>query len=156
MEEPDNRSHVQRKRTRISEENLHISAFAIVGDGKGSILLLKAGDAHPLSFRRGNLLLPEVILEFGEWPFTAAKRAVTSQLDGAEPLEPKFREIQSYMGGHWDLCFVYDFDGRKAQKLTAKSPYVEASYYRLSALPRDVIAPDHLEVIEGTAASKRS
>ena len=54
---------MQRKRTRISEENLHISAFAIVGDGKGSILLLKAGQAHPLSFRRGNLLLPAVILE---------------------------------------------------------------------------------------------
>ena len=55
LEEASNRSHVQRKRTRISEENLHISAFAVVGDGKGSILLLKAGQAHPLSFRRGNL-----------------------------------------------------------------------------------------------------
>ena len=156
LEEASNRSHVQRKRTRISEENLHISAFAVVGDGKGSILLLKAGQAHPLSFRRGNLLLPAVILEFGEWPFTAAKRAVTAQLDGAERLEPKFREIQSYMGSHWDLCFVYDFDGRKAQKLSARPPYVEASYYRLSALPRDAIAPDHLEVIEGSAASKRA
>lgn len=156
LEEPSNQSHVARKRMRISEENLHISAFAIVGDGKGSILLLKAGQAHPLSFRRGNLLLPAVILEFGEWPFTAAKRAVTSQLEGAEPLEPKFRQIQSYMGSHWDLCFVYDFDGRKAAKLSVKPPYVEASYHRLSALPREAIAPDHLEVIEGMAASEQS
>jgi len=156
LEEPSNRSRTLRKRTRISEENLHISAFAIVDDGKGSILLVKAGDAHPLSFRRGNLLLPAVILEFGEWPFAAAKRAVTTQLDGAETLEPKFGEIQSYMGSHWDLCFVYNFDGRKAQKITAKPPYEQASYYRLSALPRDLIAPDHLEVIEGMAVHKRS
>ncbi len=140
---------------RISEENLHISAFAIVGDGKGSILLLKAGPTHPLSFRRGNLLLPAVILEFGEWPFAAAKRAVTTQLDGADSLEPKFREIQSYMGSHWDLCLVYDFEGRKAPKLSARPPYVEAAYYRLSALPRDLIAPDHLEVVEGMAAAKQ-
>ncbi len=138
---------------RISDENLHISAFAIVGDGEGSILLLKAGDAHPLSFRRGNLMLPAVMLEFGEWPPAAAKRAVASQLEGADALEPKFREIQSYLGSHWDLCFVYDFKGG-IPKLAARLPYVEASYYRLSALPRADIASDHLEVIDGLGRSK--
>jgi hypothetical protein len=137
---------------RISDENLHISAFAIVGDGQGSILLLKAGDAHPLSFRRGNLMLPAVMLQFGEWPYAAAKRALTSQLEGADAPEPKFREIQSYLGSHWDLCFVYDFDW-KAPKPAAKLPYVEASFYRLSALPRAAIASDHLEVIDGLGRS---
>jgi hypothetical protein len=141
------------KRMRISNENLHISAFALVGDGRGSILLVKAGENHPLSFRRGMLLLPATMLQFGERPPVAVKRAVTTQLNGAEVLEPQFREIQSYMGSHWDLCFVYDLDGRKSAKLTAKAPYVEASYYSLDALPRDAIAEDHLEVIDGATAS---
>jgi hypothetical protein len=137
------------KRMRISAENLHISAFAIVGDGRGSILFVRAGENHPVSFRRGKLLLPDSMLQFGERPLTAAKRALTTQLDGADALEPQFREIQSYMGSHWDLCFVYDADGRKAPKLSAKAPYTDASYYRLDALPRDAIAEDHLEVIDG-------
>ncbi len=140
---------------RISEENLHISSFAIVGDGKGSILLLKAGERYPLSFRRGMLLLPATMLEFGEWPPTAAKRAMTTQLAGAEGLEPKFREIQSYLGSHWDLCFLYDFDGQKAPNLTAKPPYVDASYYKLTALPRAAMASDHLEVIDGLSPRKK-
>jgi len=141
---------------RISDENLHISAFAIVGDGRGSILLVKAGDGHPLSFRRGKLLLPATMLQFGEWPYAAAKRAVTGQLLGADSLEPRFREIQSYMGQHWDLCFVYDFDGRKAPGLAPRPPFVEASYHKLSALPRSAMADDHLEVIDGLKAGAQS
>jgi hypothetical protein len=136
-------------RRRISDENLHISAFTIVSDGRGSILLVKAGEGHPVSFRRGQLLLPATFLQFGERPATAAKRALTTQLSGAEALEPRFREIQSYMGSHWDLCLVYDFDGQKATKLSPKAPYVEASYYKLSDLPRGAMAEDHLEVIDG-------
>ncbi|MDA4112860.1 MAG: NUDIX hydrolase [Thaumarchaeota archaeon] len=142
------------KRMRISEENLHISAFAMVGDSRGSILLVRAGSSHPLSFRRGKLLLPASMLQFGERPMAAAKRALTAQLDGADALEPEFREIQSYIGSHWDLCFVYDADGRNAPKLSAKSPYTDASYYRLDALPRDAIAEDHLEIIDGQTAPK--
>lgn len=134
---------------RISDENLHMSSFALIGDGKGSVLLIKAGPDHPLSFRRGRLMLPAVMLEFGEWPPAAGKRAVTTQLDGAEGLEPKFREIQSYLGSHWDLCFVYDFDGRKATELSPRPPFVEATYYRLNALPRASMASDHLEVLDG-------
>ena len=155
MEQPSGPRHETRGRKRISDENLHISSFALVGDGKGSILLLKAGEAHPLSFRRGKLLLPSTMLEFGEWPYAAAKRAIASQLEGLEKVEPTFREIQSYLGSHWDLCFVYDFDGRKASKLAARAPFVELAYYRLDALPRSLLAPDHLEVIEGLAPPKR-
>ena len=140
---------------RISDENLHISAFATIGDGKGSILLLRAGEAHPLSFRRGKLLLPAVMLDFGERPFAAAKRAVMTQLDGAEDLEPTFREIQSFMGSHWDLCFVYDFDGQKTKGLRAKPPFTEATYCALTDLPRSAVASDHLEVIDGLALLKQ-
>jgi hypothetical protein len=143
------------KRMRISEESLHISAFAVVGDGRGSILLVRAGDDHPLSFRRGKLLLPATMLQFGERPMTAAKRALTTELHGAEALEPQFREIQSYMGSHWDLCFVYDADGSGATKLSAKAPYGDAAYYRLDALPRGSMAEDHLEVIDGLNSTQR-
>jgi hypothetical protein len=154
LEEPQS-SRTGRRRTRISDENLHISAFALIWDGKGSILLVEAGNDHPLSFRRGKLLLPASMLQFGEWPLAAAKRAVATQLEGGEGLEPKFREIQSYLGSHWDLCFVYDFDGKGA-KLKAKPPFVKASFHSLSALPRTSIATDHLEVIDGLSTAKQA
>ncbi|MGA2665082.1 MAG: hypothetical protein ABSF83_09075, partial [Nitrososphaerales archaeon] len=71
MNETSGSAHETSRRTRISDDNLHISAFAIVGDGKGSILLVKAGEGHALSFRRGKLLLPATMLQFGEWPYAA-------------------------------------------------------------------------------------
>jgi hypothetical protein len=74
---------------------------------------------------------------------------------GAEGLEPKFREIQSYLGSHWDLCFIYDFDGRKLTKLTPKSPYTDAAFYKMSTLPRQSISSDHLEVLEGLSTKQR-
>lgn len=156
MSDADNPVGTRRRRVRISDENLHISSFAIVRDGKGSILLLRAGDSHPLSFRRGKLVLPAVMLQYGEGPKAAAKRAVTTQLEGAGELEPKFKEIQSYLGSHWDLCFVYDLDGRLGTSLKAKPPFVDASYYRVDALPRASIAADHLEVIEGLSGPSPS
>jgi len=100
-------------------------------------------------------LLPASMLQYGEWPLAAAKRAVATQLEGGEGLEPKFREIQSYLGSHWDLCFVYDFDGKGA-KLKARPPFVGASFHSLSALPRASMAADHLEVIDGLAPPKES
>ena len=88
---------------RISEENLHISAFAIVGDGKGSILLLKAVRRTRSPSGGETSSCPRSCYVFGEWPFAAAKRAVTTQLDGADSLEPKFREIQSY----WEATGIF-------------------------------------------------
>jgi hypothetical protein len=150
MASSDAQSPAAGRRDRISDESLHISAFAIIGDGKGSILLLKAGDRHPLSFRRGKLLLPAAMLNFGERPFAAVKRVVQAQLVGGGALEPKFRQLQSYLGSHWDLCIVYDFEaGTEAAQLRANDPFVGAAFYSLGSLPRDLIASDHLEVIDG-------
>jgi hypothetical protein len=136
-------------RRRISEENLHISSFDLVRKGSDSILLIKATDAHPLSFRRGQLLLPATKVQFGEKPAHAAKRALEAQLSGAEGLEQKFVELQSYMGGHWDIVLVYEFDAGRASEITAKPPFTEAAFYKLRSLPRAAMAEDHLEVIDG-------
>ncbi|MDA4136570.1 MAG: hypothetical protein OK449_06210 [Thaumarchaeota archaeon] len=136
-------------RMRINDENLHISSFAIVRREPDTLLLIKATDAHPLSFRRGKLLLPATMLQFGEKPSRAAERVLSTQLSGAEGLKENFAEMQSYMGSHWDICFVYDFDAKGARSITAKPPYAEASFYHVGSLPRASIAEDHLEVIDG-------
>jgi hypothetical protein len=141
--------HRELGRKRISEENLHISSFDFVRRGTDSILLIKATEAHPLSFRRGKLLLPATMLHFGEKPAHAAKRALDSQLSGAERLEQKFLELQSYMGSHWDIVVVYEFDAGRAGEVTARPPYTDAAFYKLDSLPRASIAEDHLEVIDG-------
>ena len=59
------------------------------------------------------------------------------------------------MGSHWDLCFVYDTDGSGVTNLSAKAPYAEAAYYRLDALPRDSMAEDHLEVLDGLNSTQQ-
>jgi hypothetical protein len=139
-------------RMRISDENLHISSFAIVRRAPGTLLLIKATEAHPLSFRRGKLLLPATMLQFGEKPSRAAERVLATQLSGAEGLKQNFAEMQSYMGSHWDICFVYDFDAKGVRNIAAKPPYTEATFYSVGSLPRALIAEDHLEVIDGVAS----
>jgi ADP-ribose pyrophosphatase YjhB (NUDIX family) len=141
-------------RRRISDESLHISSFVVVQREPGSVLLIKATDAHPLTFRRGELLLPATMLQFGEKPVQAAERAVATQLSGAEGLEHKFMEIQSYMGSHWDICLVYEFDAGRAGEIKARAPYADAAFYRLDSLPRGSIAEDHLEVIDGLMSAQ--
>jgi hypothetical protein len=136
-------------RRRISDESLHISSFVVVKREPGTVLLIKATDAHPLTFRRGELLLPATMLHFGEKPDQAAERALATQLSGAEGLKHKFMDIQSYMGNHWDICFVYEFDAGGAAEIKATPPYADAAFYRLDSLPRGSIAEDHLEVIDG-------
>jgi hypothetical protein len=136
-------------RVRISDENLHISSFALVRTEPDSILFVKASDSHPLSFRRGKLLLPATMLRFGERPMDAATRAVDTQLSGAGGVTPKFIDLQSYMGSHWDICFVYEFDLTGKTPPTAVAPYADAVSYKSSSLPRPQIAEDHLEVIDG-------
>ena len=137
---------------RISNENLHISAFVLVKPDPNSVLLLKATDAHPLSFRRGKLMLPATILQFGENPADAAQRAVSAQLSGMEGVGHKFVDFQSFMGSHWDIVTVFEFDPSATAKIVAKSPYADAAFYKLNALPRASMAEDHLEVIDGLSA----
>jgi hypothetical protein len=136
-------------RRRISEESLHISSFNLVKREPDELLLIKATDAHPLSFRRGKLMLPATMLHYGERPSHAAKRALTAQLTGMEDLEDKFVDLQSYMGSHWDIVFVFEFKTAEGVEVTAKTPYGGAAFYDLASLPKDQIAEDHLEVIEG-------
>jgi ADP-ribose pyrophosphatase YjhB (NUDIX family) len=137
---------------RISDENLHISSFALVKSDADSILLLRATDAHPLSFRRGKLMLPATMLQFGEKPADAAHRAVNAQLTGVEGATHRFADLQSYVGSHWDIVIVFQFDVPAGAKITAKAPFADAAYYKLSSLPRSSIAEDHLEVIDGLSS----
>jgi hypothetical protein len=141
-------------RRRISDENLHISSFDLVRREPGTLLLIKATESHPLSFRRGKLLLPATMLQYGEKPGNAAKRALTAQLSGAEGLDHKFAAMQSYMGSHWDIVLLYDFDASKAGEITAKPPYAEAKFYKMASLPRASMAEDHLEVIDGLISER--
>lgn len=141
-------------RVRISDENLHISSFSFVKKERDTLLLIRATDAHPLAFRRGKLLLPATMLQYGEKPGHAAERAIAAQLSGAEGLRHNFLEIQSYMGSHWDICFVYEFDGKGAREIVARPPYAEAAFHRMGSLPRSSIAEDHLEVIDGLGSSE--
>jgi len=140
-------------RVRISDENLHISSFSFVRKEPDTLLLIRATEAHPLAFRRGKLLLPATMLQYGEKPGHAAERAIAAQLSGAEGLRHNFLEIQSYMGSHWDICFVYEFYAKGAREILARPPYAEAAFHRLGSLPRSSIAEDHLEVIDGLGSS---
>lgn len=144
-------------RREISPENLHISSFVIAkkrvadDDTDYSLLLLTAGDKHRLSFRRGKLLLPAAVLGYGENPREGARRALREQLLDPTPLkEPVFLSVQSYLGAHWDIVFLFETWLEPGdQDIIPKDPFVKADLYRVSRLPRSQIAEDHLEVIDG-------
>jgi len=139
------------KHARMSNENLHISDFILVrkhGDSD-SVLFLKAGEKFPLSFKRGKWLLPAAILDYGESPKQFAKKLLVEQLDNVDYLDPTFLSMQSYLGAHWDIVFVFEChlgEGKPAP--TAKEPFIGISFHKLSALPKHEIAEDHLEVLD--------
>lgn len=139
------------KRKQISPENLHISSFVIVKGPDSKILLLKAGSNHPLEFRKGKLLLPASMLGYGEHPLESAKRILEEQLENAENLELKFLEMQSYLGAHWDLCFVYEAIDKEG-KIKTLAPFESATFHDRRSLPRKEIANDHLELIDSLQA----
>ena len=140
------------KRKQISPENLHISSFIIVrkNDDDSRILFLKASQNHPLPFRRRKLLLPAGMLAYGEHPKDAAQRILRDQLENSGNVgEPRFLEMQSYLGAHWDICFVFECKDTGGRVKGSKSPNFEgASYHDRNSLPRSEIAPDHLEVLD--------
>jgi len=139
------------KRTRVDNQDLHISAFNLVRkqDDKDSLLFVKAGPKFPVSFKRGKWLLPAAILDFGEKPKEVAKRVLTEQLDNAEYLDPKFLSMQSYFGAHWDIVFIFESQLEKGKPIpTAKGTLAEVSFHNLDSLPRQEIAEDHLEVLD--------
>ncbi len=141
------------RRSRITDSNLHLSAFVLLRGTNDGILLLRAGTGHPLSFRRGKLVLPSSMLNFGEDPKDGAKRVLRDQVEHSEGFQPRFLEIQSYLGSHWDICFIYECDSLDS-KLDPRQPYIESAFYSLSSLPRIEIAADHLEVIDGLRNNK--
>ncbi|MDA4111820.1 MAG: hypothetical protein OK439_04735, partial [Thaumarchaeota archaeon] len=98
------------KRARMNNENLHISDFILVRkqSDSDSVLFLKAGDKFPVSFKRGKWLIPAAILDFGESPKKFGKRILGEQLNNSEYLEPTFLSMQSYLGAHWDIVFVFE------------------------------------------------
>jgi ADP-ribose pyrophosphatase YjhB (NUDIX family) len=121
------------------------------GEGeRESILLLRAGDKHPLSFRRGKLILPATILSYGEQPRAGARRVLKEQIGNPEGLgDPEFLRLLSYLGAHWDIVILFQarFNGANSQ-IQPKEPFTQAAFYDLNALPRGEIAGDHLEVID--------
>lgn len=137
----------------MDEENLHISSFVLLKDGEGSVAFLRAGPKHPFPFKRGKLLLPAVILSFGENPRLVSQRVLGEQIAGAENLNATFVTLQSYLGAHWDIVFVYEAKIEDAAKksLSPKEPYTEIKFLKLSSLPKKEIAEDHLEVLDGLA-----
>ena len=102
------------KSKQISPESLHISSFLLVKNGS-KVLLLKAGPNHRLEFRRGKIILPGAVLAYGEDPKEGAKRVARDQLENSEGLEPKLLEMQSYLGNHWDLCFLYECEDKEGK-----------------------------------------
>ena len=118
------------KRTRLNNERLHISAFNLVrkSDDRDSVLFVKAGPKFPVSFKRGKWLLPAAILEFGEKPKTVAKRVLSEQLENVDYLDPKYLSMQSYLGAHWDIVFIFESQLEEGKPLpTAKAPFLGAS-----------------------------
>lgn len=143
------------RRKKISPDNLHLSSFVIAkrkgnSDKDYAILLLKAGENHPLSFRRGRLILPSTILDYGEKPRDAAKRALEFDVSNSESLqELQFLNMQTYYGAHWDIVFLYEtWLKDESKELVAREPFVSASFYPVKDLPRKEISEDHLEVLD--------
>jgi hypothetical protein len=140
------------KRTRLDEQNLHISAFNLVKKSakeSNMVLFVKAGPKFPVSFKRGKLLLPAAIMDFGEKPKDVAKRILSEQLTNVDYLTPTYFSMQSYLGAHWDIVFIFESELDETKPLlAAKEPFVEVSFHNLNSLPRDMIAEDHLEVLD--------
>jgi hypothetical protein len=138
------------KRTRMDNENLHVSSFVLLKNSPGdSIVLLKAGPQHPVPFKRGKLLLPATILNFGENPRIVAGRLLGEQVSGAENLKVEFVTMQSYFGAHWDIVFVFETKMEDGRTLTPKPPFKDLGFYKMSDLPTEKIAQDHVEVLDG-------
>lgn len=139
------------KRERMDGQNLHISVFILLRKDAGddSVLFLKAGPNYPVSFKRGKWLLPAAIIDFGEKPKDVVKRVLGEQLANVDYLTPVYVSMQSYLGAHWDIVFVFEarLDQTKPRPMT-KGPFVDVAFHRLDSLPREEIAEDHLEVLD--------
>ncbi len=85
------------------EEGLCVSSFLIAKDGE-SVLL---GKAFLPEGARGKWVIPSSHLLYGEHPDDAARRILGEQLK-TEAERIFHRGVWSYVGNHWDLCFIYE------------------------------------------------
>ena len=141
------------KRERIDGQyNLHISAFNLVRKSArepNRVLFVKAGPKFPVSFKRQKWLLPAAIMDFGEKPKDIAKKILNEQLTNIEYLTPNYLSMQSYMGAHWDIVFIFESVLDESKGMPAiREPFTEIAFYDLDSLPRKEIAEDHLEVLD--------
>ena len=138
------------KRERMDSQNLHISAFNVVRKSlkDDSVLFVKAGPKFPVSFKRGKWLLPAAIMDFGEKPKDVAKRVLTEQMTNVDYLTPNYMSMQSYLGAHWDIVFLFESRLDETKPVpAAKEPFIGVSFHHLDSIPRHEIAEDHLEVL---------
>ena len=84
-------------------------------------------------------------------------KGLGEQLIGAESLKVNFVTMQSYLGAHRDIVFVYETkvveDGKA---LKVKEPFTDVSFCQISALPSEKIAEYHLEVLDELEISNAS
>jgi hypothetical protein len=139
------------RRERMGEQNLHISAFNVVRKrvNDDALIFVRAGPKFPVSFKRGKWLLPAAIMDFGEKPKDVARRVLNEQLANVEYLVPNYLSMQSYLGAHWDIVFIFEsiLDETKPAPV-AKEPFAGLTFHKLDSLPRQEIAEDHLEVLD--------
>jgi len=139
------------RRTRLAQQDLHISAFNFVRKSAKdtALIFVKAGPKFPVSFKRGKWLLPAAIMDFGEVPKFVAKRVVNEQLTNTDYIVTNYLSMQSYLGAHWDIVFIFEsvLDESKPTPV-AKDPFIGVSFFDLDSLPRQEIAEDHLEVLD--------
>jgi hypothetical protein len=134
----------------MNREDLHISSFVLAKNpSKDSVVLLRAGPNYAIPFKRSKLLLPARILSFGENPRHVAETLVPEQIAGIQKgIKVDFVTLQSYLGAHWDIVFLFETLIDSIDNLKPNLPFTELGLYKLSNLPTGEIAEDHLEVLD--------
>jgi hypothetical protein len=133
----------------MDREDLHISSFVLVKNpSKDSILLLRAGPNYSIPFKRSKLVLPARILSFGENPRQVAETILPEQISGIQNVKPNFITMQSYLGAHWDIVFLFETMIDSINNLKPRTPFTELGLFKISNLPKEQIAEDHLEVLD--------
>ena len=138
------------KRSRMDgSERLHISSFVMAKNHSNQVLFLRASKDYPVSFKRGKLLLPATIVNYGENPRQVAIDLLDKQFSGVTYPKMIFTSMQSYLGAHWDLVVLFQawFEGEDLQ-IQPREPFVQGGFYDVRTLPRAEIAGDHMEVID--------
>ena len=112
---------------RTPEQGLCISSFLIARRDETVLL----GKALRPEMAREKWILPASQLMYGEHPDEAARRILKDQLK-TEAEKLSNRGLWSFLGAHWDLCFVYDVVLRGEPKASTEEDvknYPEGYFY---------------------------